>query len=110
MNPCQFFKCLADETRLLSVLLIREVGEACVCDLVAALDQDQPKISRHLASLRKCGILHDERRGKWVYYQLSPQLPVWAKEVIHRTAADNPGYFADALARVKSSLASRNCC
>ena len=53
MNPCKFFKCLADDTRLKSLMLIATVKEACVCDLMAALELDQPKISRHLAELRK---------------------------------------------------------
>jgi ArsR family transcriptional regulator, arsenate/arsenite/antimonite-responsive transcriptional repressor len=63
MDPCTFFKCLADDTRLKSVLLIAKINEACVCDLMEALELDQPKTSRHLAQLRKCGILADERRG-----------------------------------------------
>lgn len=70
MNPSIFFKCLADDTRLKSLLLIAKADEACVCDLMEALDLDQPKTSRHLALLRKCGILIDERRGKWVFYKL----------------------------------------
>ncbi len=45
--PIQLFKILADETRLGIVLLLSELGELCVCDLCTALDQSQPKISRH---------------------------------------------------------------
>lgn len=55
--PIQLFKILADETRLGIVLLLSELGELCVCDLCTALDQSQPKISRHLALLRECGLL-----------------------------------------------------
>ncbi|WP_413230413.1 ArsR family transcriptional regulator, partial [Escherichia coli] len=43
----QLFKNLSDETRLGIVLLLREMGELCVCDLCTALEQSQPKISRH---------------------------------------------------------------
>ena len=75
MMPLQLFKCLSDNTRLQSVLLISHFEEACVCDLIAALELDQPKVSRHLAELRRCGILQDERRGKWVYYRLHQDLP-----------------------------------
>ncbi|WP_140435109.1 metalloregulator ArsR/SmtB family transcription factor, partial [Escherichia coli] len=59
--PIQLFKILADETRLGIVLLLSELGELCVCDLCTALDQSQPKISRHLALLRESGLLLDPR-------------------------------------------------
>lgn len=111
MNPCKFYKCLADETRLKCLLLISEIGEACVCNLMEALGVDQPKTSRHLAELRKCGILLDERRGKWVFYKLHPELPAWAKNVISETAEHNHDYFK--LARSKLSLSQsilKNCC
>lgn len=101
MSPLKFFKCLADDTRLKSLMLIAKVDEACVCDLMAALELDQPKISRHLAELRKCSIVKDERRGKWVYYKLHPELPNWAKEVIVQAADSNPTYFASSLQRLK---------
>lgn len=85
----QFFKCLADETRLRCLLLIEQEQELCVCELMAALDESQPKISRHLAQLRKCGILMDRRQGQWVFYQLSPELPQWARQVLADTANAN---------------------
>lgn len=102
MSPLQLFKCLADDTRLKSLLLISEVGEACVCDLIAALQLDQPKVSRHLAELRKCGIVQDSRRGKWVYYQLHPALPGWAQHIIYQTRDSNPDYFAASLANLRA--------
>ncbi len=103
MNPLQFFKCLSDDTRLKSVLIVSTLEEACVCDLMAALVLDQPKVSRHLAELRKCNILSDERRGKWVYYRLHTNLPDWAKTVIAETAKQNLPYFDDALKKLKAS-------
>ncbi|RBP79638.1 ArsR family transcriptional regulator [Marinomonas rhizomae] len=111
MNPCRFYKCLADDIRLKSLMLISQAGEACVCDLMAALELDQPKVSRHLAELRKCGILQDERRGKWVFYHIHPTLPNWAKEVILDTAKHNKDYYQAALTRLKSCQSStNNCC
>ncbi|NVK54680.1 MAG: metalloregulator ArsR/SmtB family transcription factor [Alteromonadaceae bacterium] len=111
MNPCQFFKCLADETRLQSVLLMALEGEICVCDLMTALQQDQPKISRHLAALRKCHIVTDTRRGKWVFYALSATLPVWVKDVINTSAQANPAYLQEALKRLRAARSdSSNCC
>lgn len=103
MNPLQFFKCMSDDTRLKSILIISQLEEACVCDLMAALELDQPKVSRHLAELRKCNILRDERRGKWVYYRLHEALPAWAVEVIHQTANNNSPYFADSLCKLNAS-------
>lgn len=111
MDPCTFFKCLADETRLKSLLLIDMMQEACVCDLMEALQLDQSKTSRHLAQLRKCGILVDERRGKWVFYQLHPQLPEWAKEVVRQTAEYNKNYFKTALDKlIDAQSSSSSCC
>ncbi|GGY57520.1 transcriptional regulator [Bacterioplanes sanyensis] len=95
-TPLVFYKALADDTRLQSLLLISEQGELCVCDLMAALQQSQPKISRHLAQLRKSGILLDRRQGQWVYYSLHPQLPDWARQVLALTAEQNPDYAARA--------------
>nr|WP_279077129.1 transcriptional regulator [Hafnia alvei] len=80
----QLFKNLSDETRLGIVLLLREMGELCVCDLCSALEQSQPKISRHLATLRDSGLLLDRKQGKWVYYRLSPHMPSWAAQVIEQ--------------------------
>nr|WP_304185096.1 transcriptional regulator [Hafnia alvei] len=80
----QLFKNLSDETRLGIVLLLREMGELCVCDLCSALEQSQPKISRHLAMLRESKLLLDRKQGKWVYYRLSPHMPSWAAQVIEQ--------------------------
>ncbi|BDX07199.1 metalloregulator ArsR/SmtB family transcription factor [Planctobacterium marinum] len=106
MNPLSFYKCLADDTRLKSLLLIQETGEACVCDLMRALQLEQPKISRHLAGLRKCQIVQDERRGKWVFYKVHPQLPQWAKQVLALSAQDNLSFYEDALARLQAQSGS----
>jgi len=85
-EPVRFFKCLADDTRLMAALLIHQQGELCVCELAHALDASQPKVSRHLAQLRACGLLHDRRQGQWVYYDLSPGLPDWARSILDAAA------------------------
>ncbi|REH36706.1 ArsR family transcriptional regulator [Paraperlucidibaca baekdonensis] len=87
LTPITLFKCLADDTRARLMLLINQEHELCVCELTCALDLSQPKISRHLAQLRQCGLLSDRRAGQWVYYQVDPQLPVWAREIIALAAA-----------------------
>ncbi|MNN75244.1 HTH-type transcriptional repressor AseR [compost metagenome] len=82
LTPTTVFKCLADETRARMTLLIAREGELCVCELTAALEESQPKISRHLALLRSCGVLEDRRQGQWVYYRLHPNLPDWVHRVL----------------------------
>jgi len=82
MTPIELFKCLADDTRTKITLLIVSQGELCVCELTAALDLSQPKISRHLALLRSAGLLMDRRQGQWVYYRLHPELPKWVIAVL----------------------------
>lgn len=110
MDPLKFYKCLADDTRLKSLLLVSQLKEACVCDLVEALQLDQPKISRHLAELRKCEILQDERRGKWVYYRLHCELPDWTRDIIRATAKHNQAYFSESLTRLKACCEQSNNC
>lgn len=83
ITASQLFKCLSDETRLLSTLLIHQQGELCVCELMEALGESQPKISRHLAQLRSCGILSDRRDRQWVYYAIHPEFPNWATEALN---------------------------
>jgi len=84
----QFFQLLSDDTRLRSLMLMRQQGELCVCELVHALGVIQPKVSRHLATLRDAGIVMDRRQGQWIYYQLHPDLPDWACQVIDATVAE----------------------
>jgi DNA-binding transcriptional ArsR family regulator len=82
MTPTAVFKCLADDTRSKITLLIVAQGELCVCELTAALDLSQPKISRHLALLRSAGLLMHRRQGHWVYYRLNPALPTWVTALL----------------------------
>lgn len=63
------FKALADGTRLRLLNLIGE-DEVCVCFFVEVLKINQPKISRHLAYLRKAGVVSARREGKWMHYRI----------------------------------------
>jgi ArsR family transcriptional regulator len=63
------FRALADRTRLRLLNLMGD-DEVCVCFLVEALGMSQPKISRHLAYLRRAGIVAARREGKWMHYRL----------------------------------------
>lgn len=89
MLPHQFFKMLADETRLRCLILIAREQRITVGELCVALQQSQPKISRHLAILRQSGVLLDQREGQWVYYQINTTLPGWMKKVIAGLIASN---------------------
>lgn len=70
----QLFTALADPTRLrlLNLMYGREV---CVCYFVEILKQSQPKISRHLAYLRRAGVVSARREGKWMHYRIE-----WPKD------------------------------
>jgi len=65
----QVFSALSDPTRLRLLNLI-DGREVCVCHLVDVLRQSQPKISRHLAYLRRAGLVRARREGKWMHYRL----------------------------------------
>lgn len=82
MEQVNFFKCLADETRLNIVVLVAKHQELCVCDLTEKLQLSQPKISRHLALLRSVGLLTDRRQGQWVYYSINQKLPEWCFAIL----------------------------
>lgn len=64
------FKALSDETRLRIIKLL-EQGELCVCDITAALDMVQPKVSFHLSTLKEAGFIRDRKQGKWIHYSLN---------------------------------------
>ena len=68
--PDTLFRAFADRTRLRILNLLR-TGEVCVGDLVTLLDAPQPTVSRHLAYLRKAGLVDVEREANWCYYRLA---------------------------------------
>ena len=65
-----FFRALADSTRLRIINLIGD-QEVCVCFFVEILKTNQPKISRHLAYLRRAGIVAARREGIWMHYRIA---------------------------------------
>jgi len=64
------FNALADETRLRILNLLHE-GELCVCDVMRVLNVPQSKVSRHLAYLRRAGLVKARKEGLWMHYRLS---------------------------------------
>lgn len=79
MSP--LFDVLSDASRRHILLLLAIEQELCVCELVAALGEIQPKISRHLAILREAGWVSSRRDGIWIFYSLTV-LPAWAQCLI----------------------------
>ena len=76
------FKALADATRL-RILALLVSGEVCVCELHGALKLPQPTVSRHLAYLRRSGLVATRRDGLWVHYRLAP-----LDDIVLRTLTD----------------------
>jgi ArsR family transcriptional regulator len=92
------FAALSDRLRLRCVLLLAREGELCVCELVDALDVVQPKISRHLATLRTAGIVVARREAQWLHYRLDPDRSAWLDRIVEAAAkasADDPDHRAD---------------
>lgn len=63
------FGILSDKTRLRILLLLLN-NELCVCEIFAALNMSQPRVSRQLAILKQARIIKDRRDGKWIYYRI----------------------------------------
>lgn len=75
MQSCVLFHAaLADENRLRLLSLMR-AGEICVCQLQGVLQTNQPKISRHLAYLKRAGLVAARQDGRWTHYRLAPSSP-----------------------------------
>ena len=68
----EVFKALADQTRL-RILALLGNSEVCVCNIHDTLGVPQPTASRHLAYLRKSGLVEARRDGIWMHYRLAPQ-------------------------------------
>ncbi|MBF0628674.1 MAG: metalloregulator ArsR/SmtB family transcription factor [Magnetococcales bacterium] len=91
VTPEMVLKSLVDETRLRCVMLLLAENELCVCEFGHALGEVQPKISRHLGTLREHHVVLDRRAGQWVYYRLHPELPEWAMTLIRALATGLQG-------------------
>ena len=91
------FKALADRTRLRLISLIGD-SEVCVCFFVAILKVSQPKISRHLAYLRRAGIVASRREGKWMHYRLAEPPDEHAARIfreVRASLAEHPEFQRD---------------
>jgi ArsR family transcriptional regulator len=100
-------KALADPTRVRVLGLLRG-GEVCVCHIHEALGVPQPKASRHLAYLRRAGLVAATKRGLWVYYRLAPQTDPLIQTVVD--AVDHFTAHAPATRRDAVKLEKRTGC
>ncbi|HVQ39245.1 MAG TPA: metalloregulator ArsR/SmtB family transcription factor [Pyrinomonadaceae bacterium] len=84
------FKALADRTRLRLINLMGD-SEVCVCFFVEVLKTNQPKISRHLAYLRRAGVVSARRDGKWIHYRIVEPPDLHAANIFRevRTCLEN---------------------
>lgn len=80
------FAALSDRTRL-RLLNLMNGKEVCVCYFVEVLEQSQPKISRHLAYLRRAGIIAARRDGKWMHYSIVVPGDRGAAKILRKTLA-----------------------
>jgi len=81
------------------MLLLQSEGELCVCELIHALDIQQPVVSRHLALLKSSGLVESRKSGLWVYYKISQSIPGWIKNVLletHSGLVKQSAFSADA--------------
>ena len=78
----EFFKVLADETRLRCLALLFDQQELCVCELIHALQLPQSKISRHLAIIKLNNLITQRREGQWVLYSMHPALSDFQRKII----------------------------
>ena len=81
-----FFAALADRTRLRLLNLMTD-GEVCVCFLAETLGTNDPKISRHLAYLKRAGLVVGRRDGKWMHYSIRPPQNPKARVILDATLA-----------------------
>jgi ArsR family transcriptional regulator len=105
------FRAFSDRTRLRLLHLLR-AGETCVCDLVSVLAVPQPKVSRHLAYLRKAGLVEGRKEGLWMYYKLTPAKNRFHEKLLECLAtcyADVPE-LADDARKLAGGRCSPKCC
>ena len=102
------FKAFSDRTRLRLLNLLLG-GERCVGDLVAALDAPQPRVSRHLAYLRRAGLVNVRKAGLWKFYSLAPPQGLFHERLLH-CIRECFGHVPELRADVERLHAAGPCC
>jgi ArsR family transcriptional regulator len=108
----RIFRAFADRTRL-RILNLLVPGELCVCDLIRVIGGPQPKISRHLAYLRKAGLVTARKDGLWMYYSLAPAKGRFHHKLLECLSCcftDVPELAKDAKRRTECCFDTGKCC
>jgi ArsR family transcriptional regulator, arsenate/arsenite/antimonite-responsive transcriptional repressor len=107
----RMFRAFADRTRL-RILSLLDGGESCVGDIVDTLQIEQPKASRHLAYLRRAGLVVVRKAGLWSYYSLAPARDPFHQKLLECLACCFQGVreIQSDRVRARKLLASGGCC
>jgi ArsR family transcriptional regulator len=109
----KMFRAFSDRTRLRILSLLR-AGELCVCDLVRVIRAPQPTVSRHLAYLRRAGLVTARKDGLRMYYELAPAKSDFHRKLLECLAccfsADVPELARDAKSLASVCRDKRTCC
>ena len=111
LEPSELFAALSDRTRLRLLSLLRP-GERCVCDLVEGVEAPQPTVSRHLAVLRRAGLVQARREGLWMHYALASGAETLLERLfdcLAECAGACPDFARDEK-RVRAARRARGCC
>jgi ArsR family transcriptional regulator len=94
------FDTLADPTRRRILALLLAKGELCVCELTTALEEIQPKISRHLGVMKAAGLVTARREGTWMHYRMA-ELPAWTMALLGPLASGAVPEFKTDMKRIR---------
>jgi len=105
------FKALSDEARLRIISLLLFSGELCVCDIESVMKFTQTKVSRHLAYLRRVGLVDARRHGLWMLYSIATPKSRRQKDLLDflATLLDTNGMARKDMQRLADQI-KRGCC
>lgn len=107
------FRAFSDRTRLRILNMLRGREELCVCDIVSTLRVPQPKASRHLAYLRRAGLVNARKEGLWMYYSLAPATNTFHAKILDCLACcltDVPELAKDSARLDQAACKAEKCC
>jgi ArsR family transcriptional regulator, arsenate/arsenite/antimonite-responsive transcriptional repressor len=106
------FRAFSDRNRLRILNLLR-AGELCVCDLVRVIGAPQPRVSRHLAYLRRAKLVTSRKQGLWMYYKLTPPQNPFHRQLLECLSCcfgDVPELAKDSQRLKKACCDTGDCC
>jgi ArsR family transcriptional regulator len=76
------FSALSDPIRLRCLSLLAVEGEVCICEFVYTLEEAQPKISRHMKSLKDAGLVQSRKEAQWMHFRISEHMSSWQEQAV----------------------------